>query len=229
MILEVLLSAALAMPAQPTDSGQARYTDLATAHRVSRSSRASAAPTTLPSSSRRPRVVTVVKGDTLSKLARELKLPSWRPLFDANHKIRNPNLIFVGQRLRVPRVGERLKPRQVPLMRATTPRRQHHRVTTARRPRVARQAPARAKPNYARGNTVWDRLAKCESSGNWSINTGNGFYGGLQFTLSSWRATGGSGYPHRASRAEQIRRAKVLLRMQGWGAWPACSSRLGLR
>jgi hypothetical protein len=75
---------------------------------------------------------------------------------------------------------------------------------------------------------VWDRLAGCESGGNWSINTGNGYYGGLQFSLSSWRSVGGSGYPHKASRAEQIRRATKLRAGQGWGAWPACSGKLGL-
>lgn len=77
--------------------------------------------------------------------------------------------------------------------------------------------------------SVWDRLARCESGGNWSINTGNGYYGGLQFSLSSWRAVGGSGYPHTTSRAEQIRRGKMLQARQGWGAWPACSRKMGLR
>ena len=76
---------------------------------------------------------------------------------------------------------------------------------------------------------TWERLAQCESGGNWHINTGNGYYGGLQFSLSSWRAVGGSGYPHRATKAEQIRRAERLLDRQGWGAWPACSRKLGLR
>jgi len=77
--------------------------------------------------------------------------------------------------------------------------------------------------------SVWDKLAQCESGGNWSINTGNGYYGGLQFTLSTWRAYGGEGYPHKASREEQIRIAKKLQADAGWGAWPACSSKLGLR
>jgi resuscitation-promoting factor RpfB len=77
--------------------------------------------------------------------------------------------------------------------------------------------------------SVWDKLAQCESGGNWSINTGNGYYGGLQFSLSTWRAYGGSGYPHQASREEQIRIAKKLQADAGWGAWPACSSKLGLR
>ncbi len=81
----------------------------------------------------------------------------------------------------------------------------------------------------AEREALWDRVARCESGGNWSINTGNGFYGGLQFALSSWRWVGGSGYPHRASKAEQIRRAEVLLARQGWRAWPSCSRQLGLR
>jgi resuscitation-promoting factor RpfB len=77
--------------------------------------------------------------------------------------------------------------------------------------------------------SVWDKLAQCESGGNWSINTGNGYYGGLQFSLSTWRAYGGNGYPHQASREEQIRIAKKLQADAGWGAWPGCSSKLGLR
>jgi hypothetical protein len=76
---------------------------------------------------------------------------------------------------------------------------------------------------------VWDRVAQCESGGNWSINTGNGYYGGLQFSLQSWRAVGGSGYPHNASKLEQIDRAERLRAIQGWGAWPSCSRQLGLR
>jgi resuscitation-promoting factor RpfB len=77
--------------------------------------------------------------------------------------------------------------------------------------------------------SVWDKLAECESGGNWSINTGNGYYGGLQFSLSTWRAYGGSGMPHEASREEQIAIAKKLQADAGWGSWPACSSKLGLR
>lgn len=83
--------------------------------------------------------------------------------------------------------------------------------------------PANAAPVEA-----WDALAQCESGGNWSINTGNGFYGGLQFTQSSWNAAGGTGSPQNASKAEQIRVAENLLQMQGWGAWPACAAKLNL-
>lgn len=77
----------------------------------------------------------------------------------------------------------------------------------------------------------WDRLAQCESSGNWAINTGNGFYGGVQFTRSTWLAYGGgkyAPYAHQATRLQQIEIAEKVLAGQGWGAWPACSSRLGL-
>jgi len=86
-----------------------------------------------------------------------------------------------------------------------------------------------AVPAQATSWHTWQRLAMCESSGNWHINTGNGYYGGLQFSLASWRAVGGRGYPHHASKAEQIRRAERLQNMQGWGAWPECSRRIGLR
>ncbi len=81
------------------------------------------------------------------------------------------------------------------------------------------------------GGTVWDRVAKCESGGNWRINTGNGFYGGLQFSASTWRAYGGgayASYAHRATKAQQIAIARKVLKSQGPGAWPVCSVRAGL-
>lgn len=76
----------------------------------------------------------------------------------------------------------------------------------------------------------WDELAQCESSGNWHANTGNGFYGGLQFTASTWSAFGGDQYApnaHLATRAQQIQIAKKVLDAQGPGAWPACTSKTG--
>ena len=85
------------------------------------------------------------------------------------------------------------------------------------------------RANFAGGSTVWDSLARCESGGNWAINTGNGYYGGLQFSLSTWRAYGGPGYPHTASRETQIAIAtKVRDASGGYGAWPACARSLGL-
>ena len=74
-------------------------------------------------------------------------------------------------------------------------------------------------------DSQWDQVAQCEASGNWAINTGNGYYGGLQFSPSTWRANGGSGLPHNASRAEQIRVAENVLNSQGIGAWPVCGRR----
>jgi resuscitation-promoting factor RpfA len=76
--------------------------------------------------------------------------------------------------------------------------------------------------------STWDRLAQCESSGNWAADTGNGFSGGLQFTASTWRAYGGQGAAHTASRTEQIQIAERVRADQGWDAWPACSAKLGL-
>lgn len=83
--------------------------------------------------------------------------------------------------------------------------------------------------NYASGSTVWDALAQCESGGNWAINTGNGYYGGLQFSLSTWQAYGGTGYPHQQSRETQIAVAERLRAATGgYGSWPHCSAQLGL-
>ncbi len=81
--------------------------------------------------------------------------------------------------------------------------------------------------NAASGST-WDALAQCESGGNWSINTGNGFSGGLQFTPSTWAAYGGTGAPQNATRAQQIAVAERVQAGQGWGAWPSCAAQLGL-
>lgn len=92
---------------------------------------------------------------------------------------------------------------------------------------VAALPVALAPDAHAAPDSVWDRVAQCESSGNWAANTGNGYYGGLQFLPTTWRAFGGSGMPHQASRAEQIRVAERTLAGQGWGAWPVCSRKAG--
>ena len=92
----------------------------------------------------------------------------------------------------------------------------------------------RPRPKVVRVGTriptgVWDRLAKCESGGNWAINTGNGYYGGLQFSLGTWRAYGGTGLPSQHSRETQIAIATKLRDASGgYGAWPACAHSLGL-
>ncbi|MBW0103260.1 transglycosylase family protein [Pseudonocardia sp. KRD291] len=79
-------------------------------------------------------------------------------------------------------------------------------------------------------DSTWDKLAHCESTGNWAANTGNGFSGGLQFTKSTWKAFGGGQYAsaaHQASRTEQIAVAENVLAEQGWNAWPSCSKKVG--
>ncbi|GAA3706608.1 resuscitation-promoting factor protein RpfA [Zhihengliuella alba] len=85
-----------------------------------------------------------------------------------------------------------------------------------------------AVPANAASTSTWDSLAACESGGDWSINTGNGYYGGLQFSMSTWQAFGGTGNPADASKSQQIAVAEKVLASQGWGAWPACSAELGL-
>lgn len=86
-------------------------------------------------------------------------------------------------------------------------------------------APANASTASA---SVWDKVAQCESGGNWSTNTGNGFSGGLQFTQSTWKAYGGTGSAQNASKSQQIAVAKKVLKGQGPGAWPVCSQKAGL-
>ncbi len=90
---------------------------------------------------------------------------------------------------------------------------------------------ALAAPANAASHSDWDRLAQCEAGGNWHINTGNGYYGGLQFSQGTWAAFGGLQFAPRAdlaTKAEQITIAIRTQRAQGWGAWPACSAKLGL-
>ena len=88
-----------------------------------------------------------------------------------------------------------------------------------------------AAPAVANGS-VWDAIAACESGGNWSINTGNGYHGGLQFNPGTWAAYGGTAFAPTAdlaTREQQIAIAERTQAAQGWGAWPACTARLGLR
>jgi LysM repeat protein len=164
------------------------------------------------------RKVKVKEGDTLIKIAKKNKT-NYKRLYYANTKIKHPDLIYPGQKLRIPSVEEKLKKRPLPDSAEI-----EQEQTTAPSTVYAQSNPV----VYSNDGSVWDRLAQCESGGNWSINTGNGYYGGLQFTLGSWWGVGGSGYPHQASKSEQIARGKILQSRQGWGAWPACAAMLGL-
>ena len=96
---------------------------------------------------------------------------------------------------------------------------------------VATVAGGMATATSAQAATVWDRVAACESGGNWAINTGNGYYGGLQFSDRTWDGFGGERYAptaNRATKAQQITIAQKVLSVQGPGAWPTCGARAGL-
>ncbi|HVX47886.1 MAG TPA: transglycosylase family protein [Candidatus Saccharimonadales bacterium] len=167
--------------------------------------------------------VKVASGDTLSSIAKGHGTTYVR-LFDANTNVSDPNLIFPGETLRIPSATEKLPDRLKPVA-APAPAAQPVQAASQRSTSHVTAAPAVSAPVSG----VWNRIAQCESGGNWAANTGNGFYGGLQFTLSSWQSVGGSGYPNQASASEQIARAQALQARQGWGAWPVCAAELGLR
>jgi LysM repeat protein len=175
-------------------------------------------------------IVKVEPGNTLSGIAKD-NTTTYTRLFDANIEIENPDKIFPGQDIRIPAPEEELASRGLPVapVAAATPKAQPKPVAKSAPRASTRPAQVAAPADASTNGGVWDQLAKCESGGNWSINTGNGYYGGLQFSLSSWKAVGGSGYPHQASKSEQIARAEALKARQGWGAWPSCTSKLGLR
>lgn len=162
-----------------------------------------------------PVIVVVQPGDTLISIAGGHDTTYVR-LFNANGSIVDPDKIAPGDQIRIPDNNEQLPERALPSVTPEQP------AAPAPSPKEAAPAPASADDG------VWDKIALCESNGNWSINTGNGYYGGLQFTLSSWKAVGGDGMPHEASREEQIARGKMLQSKQGWKAWPVCSKKAGM-
>ena len=165
---------------------------------------------------------TVKKGDTLWDLV-GTRYPE---VARANH-ISNPDLIYAGQNLDLRGLAPSSTPTR-PHPSTSTPHPSTSTPSTSARPRPhPSSAPATGGDNVSGG--VWDKIAECESSGNWhNRDTGhNGHYGGLQFSLSSWRAVGGTGNPADASKAEQIMRANKLLALQGWGAWSCAGARFG--
>jgi resuscitation-promoting factor RpfB len=128
--------------------------------------------------------------------------------------------------------GERVTTVRVTVTDGVETARKDLRIQVTREP-VAEQVTVGTKPRPAppavADGSVWDQLAQCESGGNWAINTGNGYYGGLQFNPGTWAAYGGAGMPHENSREQQIAIAeKVRAANGGYGAWPGCASKLGL-
>lgn len=147
----------------------------------------------------------------------------------AANNIANRDLIYVGQVLTIPG-----SPDVYTVVRGDTLTNIMNRTSVATvaavapvipvAPAVEPSAPPVAAPPVHE-SVNWDAVARCESGDNWAINTGNGFYGGLQFTAGTWHANGGTGMPQNASRDEQIRIAENTLHTQGIGAWPVCGHR----
>jgi hypothetical protein len=179
-----------------------------------------AAPETAPEATPEPVVHVLARGESLADVATLHGIDGidgWRRLFDANPHIEDPDLVTTGTHVRIPAPGEEVAPRELPAP-PPPPRREGGERTS------------RAGGGGGGGGAgVWDQLAACESGGNWAANTGNGYYGGLQFSASSWAAVGGTGLPHEHSRGTQIAMGERLRAAQGWGAWPSCARRLGLR
>ena len=170
-----------------------------------------------------PAYYTVKAGDTLSSIARHEygSARAWPALWWVNrHKVHNPQMIRVGQRLAL----SSWHPRKAWLNRAAmaaTPAPAPAPPASAAAPTGTWSAPAPS------GGVDWSAIAACESGGNWGTSTGNGFYGGLQFTEGTWLANGGGQYApsaNLASPAEQIAVAERVLASQGIGAWPVCGA-----
>ena len=178
----------------------------------------------------------VAYGQGLQDIAKKYGIKGKEPfrvLWDANPQLDQLLLERSGITIRIPVCGTELQRRELPEpppepKPEPEPEKEVAAETSDGGSDGDDSAPKKdSAPDVADGS-VWDRLAECESGGDWSINTGNGYYGGLQFSLSSWRAVGGSGYPHQASAATQIAMGQRLQASLGWGAWPGCAAQLGL-
>ncbi|MFZ1361171.1 MAG: transglycosylase family protein [Candidatus Saccharimonadales bacterium] len=168
-----------------------------------------------------PAMVTVTPGDTLSSIA-EAHDTTYPRLFDANESIAHPDYINPGQELRVPTADEELPDRMAAVVS----------VPVVAQSVAVSQRTYTPAPAPAVGGGVWDRLAQCEAGGNWAINTGNGYSGGLQFAPGTWTGNGGGVYAPtagQASREQQIAIAEKLVAKSGYNSWPACADKLGLR
>lgn len=191
---------------------------------------------TSPAPASQAKMLSVVPNDNLTKLAGANNVTIQR-LYDANTDITDPDLIFPGEQIRVPDPSEQIAHRDMPVNAVATVAAQAETQAATESVQQAAVKPtttsrSSAPSVSASDGSIWDKIAACESGGNWSINTGNGYYGGLQFTQSTWNAYGGQTYAARAdlaSRDAQITVAQRVQAAQGWGAWPVCSYKAGAR
>ena len=185
-----------------------------------------------------PASYTVHQGDTLSAIAAHAYGSSadWPAIWWANrHQVSNPNMITAGQRLRLPASGHvsaRIAHAALAAIPAPPPPpapapAQGQAVGSVPPADPPAATPVSTGAPASSGGANWSAIAACESGGNWSTNTGNGFYGGLQFTEQTWLAYGGGQYApsaNMASESEQIAVAERVLAGQGIGAWPVCGA-----
>lgn len=155
----------------------------------------------------------VVSGESLSSIATDSKLENWRPIWNANDSLQNPDVINVGQELVIPDGPTTDRPLPAGYG----------------EPQAApASAPVKSSGNYGQkrssgsvaGGDVFARIRAREAGGNYSTNTGNGYYGAYQFSLGTWQSVGGSGLPSNASPAEQDMRAQMLYAQRGCSPWP---------
>jgi LysM repeat protein len=156
--------------------------------------------------------VTIQPGDSLSSIAGSHQTTYVR-LFDANEKVANPDMIYPGDTLRIPAADENLPNRPMP---SAAPVAAVSQSDPAPQPVAARSSAV-----YATTGSNWDHIAACESGGNWAINTGNGYYGGLQFTQATWAGAGGLAYAPRADLATPAQQIAIASKL-ALSNWPVC-------
>lgn len=166
-----------------------------------------------PEQKEQPKKHIVASGDSLSTIATANQLETWRPIWNANPGLSNPDVISVGQELVIPtgETTERPLPEGygAPVAAVAQP---------AKQTRGAYQTAARRVAPT--GGDIFARIRAKESGGNYATNTGNGYYGAYQFSLGTWRGVGGTGLPSDASPAEQDMRAQMLYNQRGCSPWP---------
>jgi LysM repeat protein len=171
------------------------------------------AATPKPAQTPPPKTHVVAPGDSLSIIATDEQLDSWRPLWNANPALANPDLIYAGQQLVVPTAPVADRPLPAGVVEAP--------VSAAYNSSSASTVRHASAANYSAGiGGLLANVRKRESGGNYADNTGNGYYGAYQFNLGTWRGVGGSGLPSDASPAEQDMRAQMLYNERGCSPWP---------